>query len=58
VIGIGGFAARRIQEAFGQGLAISAKTCQILHPSPANPSANRDWAKIVTGQLRQAGVWD
>jgi single-strand selective monofunctional uracil DNA glycosylase len=58
VVGIGGFAARRISEALAGCSGLSAKTCQILHPSPANPSANRDWARIVTGQLRQAGVWD
>jgi single-strand selective monofunctional uracil DNA glycosylase len=57
VIGIGGFAAQRISQALTGNSEGAPKTCQILHPSPANPSANRDWAKIVTQQLREAGVW-
>jgi hypothetical protein len=27
-----------------------------LHPSPANPKANADWAGIVERQLAEAGV--
>jgi single-strand selective monofunctional uracil DNA glycosylase len=57
VIGIGGFAARRVGEVLNGPSGLSPRTCQILHPSPANPSANRDWARIVTKQLREAGVW-
>ena len=30
---------------------------RILHPSPASPAANRDWAGTVTRQLRDAGIW-
>ncbi|MDA3950409.1 MAG: single-stranded DNA-binding protein [Spirochaeta sp.] len=33
------------------------QTVQILHPSPASPAANRGWADVATGQLRDAGVW-
>jgi len=58
LIGIGGFAAQRIGEALNGISGFSAKTCQILHPSPANPSANRGWARIVTRQLREAGAWE
>jgi single-strand selective monofunctional uracil DNA glycosylase len=33
-------------------------TCgRILHPSPANPVANRNWAEIVTHQLLDLGIW-
>jgi single-strand selective monofunctional uracil DNA glycosylase len=31
---------------------------QILHPSPASPSSNIDWAGKATAQLRALGVWD
>jgi single-strand selective monofunctional uracil DNA glycosylase len=54
VIGIGAFAAQRIANVVaGNGV----KTGQILHPSPASPAANRDWAAIVTNQLRELGIW-
>jgi single-strand selective monofunctional uracil DNA glycosylase len=33
------------------------RAAQILHPSPASPVANRDWAGAVTKQLEQGGVW-
>lgn len=31
---------------------------RILHPSPANPAANRDWAAVATKQLVGLGVWE
>jgi single-strand selective monofunctional uracil DNA glycosylase len=31
---------------------------RILHPSPASPAANRDWAGTVTRQLQALGVWN
>lgn len=34
-----------------------AKVSRILHPSPASPSANNDWAGKVTKQLEKSGVW-
>lgn len=55
LIGIGGFAMKRaavIAEQF-PGL----RTAQILHPSPASPAANRDWAGQVTKQLEACGAW-
>ncbi len=53
-IGIGGFALKRI-EAVTTGMNL--KTGTILHPSPASPAANKDWAGKVTGQFVQLGVW-
>lgn len=53
VIGVGTFAASRAREALCErGVQIAA----ILHPSPANPRANRDWAGQVEAQLRHLGV--
>lgn len=54
VIGIGNFAEKRVREALGpaSGRAISC----ILHPSPASPKANKNWAETVEAQLREAGV--
>jgi single-strand selective monofunctional uracil DNA glycosylase len=54
LIGVGDFAWRRIREVFPSG----APRCgRILHPSPASPAANRDWAGTARKQLRDLGVW-
>lgn len=54
VIGIGDYAARRAREALEvSGLQFG----QVLHPSPANPAANRAWETTVTRQLQALGVW-
>ncbi|MGH0034938.1 MAG: uracil-DNA glycosylase family protein [Myxococcota bacterium] len=53
LVGIGGFAserARRVASPNGPEIG------QILHPSPANPRANRDWAGEVRRQLRALGL--
>jgi single-strand selective monofunctional uracil DNA glycosylase len=55
VVGIGDFARRRAEEAVGQGVV---RLGRILHPSPASPAANRDWAGLATRQLEELGVWD
>jgi single-strand selective monofunctional uracil DNA glycosylase len=53
VIGIGAFAEERARAALGdRSLEIGC----ILHPSPANPRANRGWAEVVEGQLKTLGV--
>ncbi len=54
LVGIGDFAARRATEVCGN---TSSRIVRILHPSPASPAANRDWAGLVTAQLREFGVW-
>ncbi|HZM05265.1 MAG TPA: uracil-DNA glycosylase family protein [Candidatus Saccharimonadales bacterium] len=54
VVGIGEFAARKI-EMVGEGMPF--KIGQILHPSPASPAANRDWAGQAAGQLQALGIW-
>jgi single-strand selective monofunctional uracil DNA glycosylase len=54
LIGIGDFARRRAELVFSSG---KPKIAQILHPSPANPEANRAWATLVTSQLIKLGVW-
>jgi single-strand selective monofunctional uracil DNA glycosylase len=34
-----------------------AEVVRILHPSPASPAANRDWAGLVSAALLDAGIW-
>jgi single-strand selective monofunctional uracil DNA glycosylase len=51
VVGIGRFAEQRARTALGSEVAIGG----ILHPSPASPAANRDWAGLVDAQLRTLG---
>ena len=55
LIGIGGFAMKRAAVTAEHFPAL--RTAQILHPSPASPAANRDWAGQVTAQLEACGAW-
>lgn len=54
VIGIGDFAVRRASHVFANS---PVKVAKILHPSPASPAANRDWAGEAEAQLKRLGVW-
>lgn len=55
LIGIGAFARDRA-ESVTPGSRI--RVGQILHPSPANPKANRhDWSQTATAELKAQGVW-
>ena len=53
VIGIGAWAAGCAQRVASDRVQIG----KILHPSPASPAANRDWAGTATRQLEQLGIW-
>ncbi|MFO0687757.1 MAG: single-stranded DNA-binding protein [Myxococcota bacterium] len=53
VIGIGGFAEERAREALADR---DLRFGRILHPSPASPLANRDWAGTAERELRTLGV--
>ncbi len=54
LIGVGAFASKRAREVFA---GTPLKIATILHPSPASPVANRDWAGQATRQLEALGVW-
>ena len=54
LIGVGDFAEKRAR------LICDGRSVQIgriLHPSPASPAANRDWAGQATRQMRELGLW-
>jgi single-strand selective monofunctional uracil DNA glycosylase len=54
LIGIGDFAERRATLLFADS---TLRLGKILHPSPASPAANRDWARKATNQLKDLEVW-
>lgn len=56
VIGVGGFAEERANRA-REAMKGTFKVGRVLHPSPASPAANRDWAGMATKQLVALGVW-
>jgi len=53
VVGVGKWACVRAELAL-QGRAV--KVGQVLHPSPANPHANRGWAPRAEAQLAELGI--
>jgi single-strand selective monofunctional uracil DNA glycosylase len=55
LIGIGGFAMERLQSIREEKPDL--RIAPILHPSPASPAANRDWAGTATHQLQACGAW-
>ena len=57
VIGIGKFAETRAGHVVGLLQPPKPAVTGIVHPSPANPSANRGWGETVTRQLRATDVW-
>jgi single-strand selective monofunctional uracil DNA glycosylase len=58
LVGVGAFAARRATAAVALAeMAQSVQVTSILHPSPASPRANRDWAAQAEGALTARGIW-
>lgn len=54
LVGVGAYAEQRLREAVPD---FTGKISKILHPSPASPAANRDWAGTARRQLIDAGIW-
>ncbi len=53
VVGVGVFAEKRAQTALKE---VDVSIGRILHPSPASPLANRDWAGSIKKQLTAYGL--
>jgi single-strand selective monofunctional uracil DNA glycosylase len=54
LIGVGKFAADRATIALK---GMEPEIDWILHPSPASPAANRDWAGLAQSKLEKIGIW-
>jgi single-strand selective monofunctional uracil DNA glycosylase len=54
LVGVGDFAEKRARLIFANA---PLKIGKILHPSPASPAANKDWAGAASKQLRALGIW-
>lgn len=57
LIGVGAWAEKRAKVAAGNLDLANIQVGRILHPSPASPRANRQWAVEVEQQLIDLGVW-
>lgn len=54
LIGVGKYAEKKMVSLFGNG---DHQIFSIIHPSPGNPQANRDWDKKTAQKLFDSGVW-
>jgi single-strand selective monofunctional uracil DNA glycosylase len=57
LIGVGAFATARIRATLSAMPDLDIRVATVLHPSPASPAANRDWAAQAGKALREQGVW-
>lgn len=56
VIGIGQYARKKLEQSISR-LEKDIYVTSILHPSPANPKANRGWALEVENVLVEEQIW-
>ena len=56
VVGVGAYAEKCLAKAM-KSLSFEPNLSRILHPSPASPAANKDWAGTATRQLVEAQIW-
>jgi single-strand selective monofunctional uracil DNA glycosylase len=57
-VGVGAYAQDCLKRVCNSNSSLSQIVIsKILHPSPASPAANRDWAGQATKQLIEAGIW-
>lgn len=54
LVGVGNFAETAARRALA---GTPVRFARVIHPSPASPAANKDWAGKATSQLAAAGVW-
>ena len=58
MVGVGAYAEECLRRVHADSAhSRSGVILRILHPSPASPAANRNWAQTATFQLVDGGVW-
>ena len=57
LVGIGKFTEQRLRVLRETAGWKDMKVAGILHPSPASPAANRDWAAVTADRLISLGIW-
>ena len=55
VVGVGQYAEARAKVALKDG-GEGVKVGSVMHPSPINPTANKEWSKVMTSQLTELGI--
>ena len=56
IVGIGKFAMERAKAALDESGIYNIQVEWIMHPSPANPAANKGWDRVVSQQLEELGL--
>ena len=56
IVAVGKYAETRARTALREAAIDNIDVTVIMHPSPANPAANKAWSDIALAQLTQAGV--
>ena len=56
IVGVGKFAMNEANKALKRRGVTDVTVVNIMHPSPANPAANRGWEPIVSKQLWDLGL--
>ena len=56
VVGVGAYAEKCLLRVTKED-GCDARVSRILHPSPASPAANKDWAGTASRQLQAAEIW-
>ena len=54
-IGVGAFAETALKR-ICKSAGLAPKIGKILHPSPASPAANKDWAGKASKQMQELGI--
>ncbi|MCB1319310.1 MAG: hypothetical protein KDK34_03600 [Leptospiraceae bacterium] len=58
LVGVGRFAEKQARQALADHPRTNGiRIATVLHPSPASPAANKDWAGTATRQLIDQGIW-
>lgn len=56
VVGVGAYAEKCLKR-ICKSSDLDPVIGKLLHPSPASPAANKDWAGKATKQLQELGIW-